>query len=168
MSITAILILTTDCVLLLPQLVTGTVGIHLVQWWLNARICITWHYIKCFVTRSQTQLGFKLNLSIQRAGSLPTKPSRLAHDCLRMSKIYGWHSGFISGSESTTLTPHGRQTCMSLFQMNLNTMSAVAQEDHHQSSQKTRWFQHSKVICLSHFYEWFKDESSVQHMRRGI
>ncbi len=40
MPITAILIPAADCVLLLHQLVTGPVTVHLMKWFLNARITL--------------------------------------------------------------------------------------------------------------------------------
>ncbi len=50
---TAILILSANCILLLPELVTGPIVVHIMQWLLNACISVT-HYTKCFITGSQT------------------------------------------------------------------------------------------------------------------
>ncbi len=70
--ITAILISAADCVLLLHQLAIGPVTVHLMKWFLNARITLnvwqTGHAVA-------SQLGFEPGLLVQLAGSLPTKPS---------------------------------------------------------------------------------------------
>ncbi len=79
-SITAILILAADSVLLLHQLVIGPVTIHLIVMVLKCMHYIT--HITLNVSQTgciiASQLGFEPGSLVWQAGSLPTKPSGLA------------------------------------------------------------------------------------------
>ncbi len=56
MPITAILIPAIDCKLLLHQLVIGPVTVHLMSWFLNARITLNLSQTGCTLA---SQLGFE-------------------------------------------------------------------------------------------------------------
>ncbi len=72
---TAVLIPAADCVLLLHQFVIGPVTVHLMYWFLNARIILNVPKIECTIA---FQLGFEPGLLVRQTGSQPTKPSGLA------------------------------------------------------------------------------------------